>query len=205
MPDLMDIQYKNDLKFASFHITNMYTNIPTQKLRDVTKYLHIHNNVDWTTQAELQRICNTVLTQNHFRYNNTQYSQTQGLAMGAPHSSSRLSEVNLHFLENNQLYDIVIQHQFIGYFRYVDDILIVYSENNRGIHKVLDLFNNISPTLTFTVGKERSNCINFLDNSICNNQKISFSAYRKPTATVITIPKDSNCHKEQQLDILPHD
>jgi hypothetical protein len=46
MPDLMDIQYKNDLKFASFHITNMYTNIPTQKLRDVTKYLHIHNNVD---------------------------------------------------------------------------------------------------------------------------------------------------------------
>ena len=131
--------------------------------------------------------------------------------MGAP-SSSILSEVYLQFLENTQIYNILLQHQIVGYFRYVDDILIVYNNNNTEIHnnnteihKVLDQFNNISPTLTFTIEKEQNKCISFLDISICNNQKISFNVYRKPTTTDIIIPKIQtilpNINK-QKFDIL---
>ena len=47
-----------------------------------------------------------ILTQNYFRFNNIQDSQKQGLAMGAP-SSSTLSEVYLQFLENTQIYNIL--------------------------------------------------------------------------------------------------
>ena len=122
---------------------------------------------------------------------NIQFSQTQGLAMGVASSSIR-SEVYLQFLENTQIYNILIQHQIILYFRYVDDILIVYSDNNTGIYQVLDLFNNISPIMNFTIEKEQNNSINFLDISICNNQKISFNVHRKPTTTDIIIPTDSN-------------
>ena len=57
--------------------------------------------------------------------------------MGAP-SSSILSEVHLQFLENTQIYNILVQHQIAGYFSYVDNILIVYNNNNTDIHKVLD-------------------------------------------------------------------
>ena len=169
----------------------MYTNIPIQELTDIINYLCIHNNIEPTTRTELQKICNIVLTQNYFRFNNIQSSQTQGLAMGAT-SSSILSEIYLLFLKNIQIYNILIQHQIIGYFCYVDNILIVYSNNNTDIHKVLDLFNKISPTLTFTIEKEQNNCINFLNISICKNQNISYIVYRKPTATNIIIPKDSN-------------
>ena len=149
---LMEIPFKNDLKLASFDITNMYTNIPTHELTDIIKFLFKQNSIDPTTQTELNEICNTILTQNYFRFSNIQCSQKQGLVMGAP-SSSILPQVYLHFLENTQIYNILIQHQIIGYFRYVDDILIVYSDENTDIHKVLDLFNNISPTLTFTIEK----------------------------------------------------
>ena len=170
---LMEIPFKNDLKLASFDITNMYTNIPTHELTDIIKFLFKQNSIDPTTQTELNEICNTILTQNYFRFSNIQCSQKQGLVMGAP-SSSILPQVYLHFLENTQIYNILIQHQIIGYFRYVDDILIVYSDENTDIHKVLDLFNNISPTLTFTIEKEQNNSINFLDISIHKNQKLYY-------------------------------
>ena len=32
MKDVLDIPYDSDLKFASFDITNMYTNTPTDEL-----------------------------------------------------------------------------------------------------------------------------------------------------------------------------
>ena len=64
MHGLMDISYTNDIKFASFDITNMYTNIPTQDLIDIVNHLCIYNNIDTIIQTELQKMCNIVITQN---------------------------------------------------------------------------------------------------------------------------------------------
>jgi hypothetical protein len=194
----MDNPFTDDLKFVSFDITDMYTNIPTQELTDIINHPCKQNNIHPTTQTELKKICNMILTQNYLQFNNIQYSQNKGLTVGAP-SSSILSEVYLQFLENTHIYNILIQHQIIGYFHCVEYILIVYSDNNTDIHQVLDLFNNISPTLTFTIEKEHNDSINFLDNSIYKNQNISFNFYRKPTATDIIIPNDSNHPPEHKL------
>jgi len=38
-----------------------------------------------------------------------------------------------------------------GYFRYVDDILLVYEDNLTNTDEVLNLFNNITPGLIFTL------------------------------------------------------
>ena len=122
--------------------------------------------------------------------------------MEAP-SSSILSEIYLQFLENTRIYDILLRHQIKGYFRYVDDIMIVYDNNNTDIHKVLEQSNSTSPTLTFTIEPEWNKCINLLHITICNDQKISFKIYRKPTATDTIIPRDSNdpqSIKKQQSD-----
>ena len=113
MNDLMDIPSKNDLKFATFDITNMYTNIPTLELTNIINYLCKLNDIDSTIQTELKKICDTILMQNYFRFSNLQYSQKQGLAMGSP-SSSVLSKIYLQFLENTKICNIVIQHQIIG-------------------------------------------------------------------------------------------
>ena len=73
--------------------------------------------------------------------------------MGAPTSSS-LSEVYLQHLESTKMSDIFRNHQLIGYFIYVDNTLIIYKDNLTNIQETLRLFNNISPTLTFTMEKE---------------------------------------------------
>ena len=49
------------------------------------------------------------------------------------------------------------------YFRYVDDILIVYKNNVTNVNELLDTFNNITPAMHFNMEEEVDNRINFLD------------------------------------------
>jgi len=61
--------------------------------------------------------------------------------MCAP-TSSILSEIYLQSLENTKSLDILKEEKIIGYFRYVDDILIIYNENITDVNKVLKSFKN---------------------------------------------------------------
>ena len=53
MKDLMNIQYNSNIKLASFDITNMYTNIPTNGLPNIIHNLCSNNHVNPSTQTEL--------------------------------------------------------------------------------------------------------------------------------------------------------
>ena len=63
---------------------------------------------------------------------------------------------------------------------------------------VINRLTSLSPTLTFTIEPERNKCVNLHDITIRNDQKISFQIYRKPTATDIIIPRDSNHRPEHK-------
>jgi hypothetical protein len=115
--------------------------------------------------------------------------------MGAP--SSILSEVYLQYMENTTIYDLLIKHKVEDYFRYVDDILVMYKEDNTNVYKMLDDFNNLAPTMKFTLEDEQNNKINLLDITITKNHNgLAFEIYRKPTATDTIIPNDS-CHPRE--------
>ena len=80
-------------------------------------------------------------------------------------TSSIFSEIYLQYLENTKIFDILINYRIVGYFRYVDDILIVYKKEPTNIQEILDLLNNVTPTITFTM-EEVDNSTNFLDTTI---------------------------------------
>jgi hypothetical protein len=85
-----------------------------------------------------------------------------------------------------------------GYFRYVDDVLIIYKEDQTNINEVLNQFNNITPGLKFTLEHEQNNKINFLHLTISRDIKtFSVNIYRKPATTDVIIPRDS-CHPIEQ-------
>jgi len=141
-------------------------------------------------------MCNILTKQNYFQYEDLQYIQEDGLAMGAP-TSSFFSEIYLQYLESTKIFDILLKYHIIRYFRYVDDILTVYKNEVMNIQEELDSFNNITPTMPFTMEEEVNNKINLLDITISKvDYKIPFNMYRKPTATDI-IPNDS-CHPPEQ-------
>jgi hypothetical protein len=72
--------------------------------------------------------------------------QTEGLAMGAP-SSSILSEVFLQHIEHTHIPSIVKKHKLINYFRFVDDILLIFDSNSTDLPSILADFNTVHPNL----------------------------------------------------------
>jgi len=61
------------------------------------------------------------------------------------------SEIYIQYLENSKIPGILVKHCIIGYFWYVDDILLVYKNNVTNIQEVLNTFNNLTHTVHFTV------------------------------------------------------
>jgi hypothetical protein len=113
--------------------------------------------------------------------------------MEAP-TSSILSEIYLQYIEHNKTLEILTNHNILGYFRYVDDILIAFNNDLTDIQEVFNSFNRLSPTLKFTMEPETDNQINFLDITVKKEtNKFSFNIYRKPTTTDTIIPRVS-CH-----------
>jgi hypothetical protein len=80
--------------------------------------------------------CKILTQQNYIQYKGSQYIQEKGLAMSTPMLSIFL-EMYLQYLENTQVFNILLKHQIVGYFRYGNDILTVYQCNTTNIHKVV--------------------------------------------------------------------
>jgi len=89
------------------------------------------------------------------------------------------------------------EYRTLGYFRYVDVLLIIYNEKAANIDNRLSEFNNVLPKLKFISELEENGNINFLDITITKSQdSIETAIYRKPTTTDCIMPHDS-CHPTQ--------
>ena len=118
--DLLGIPYKQGIRFVSLdienmyrnienmyrNIQNMYRNIPINELVPIIEGMSLRNQLDEKTTNELIKIARTVLEQNYFTFRNESYSQTTGLAMGAP-SSAIFSEVYLQYLKHTKIVKII--------------------------------------------------------------------------------------------------
>jgi len=92
-------------------------------------------------------------------------------------------------MEHLHLARLSTKHKIINYFRYVDDILLIFDSKHTNIQTILDDFNAVQPRLNFTAEMESDNTINYLDITIHRtptNRKTSI--YRKPTFTDTIIP-----------------
>jgi len=86
----------------------------------------------------------------------------------------------------------------VNYFRYVDEILLIYYSLHTDIHAILHEFNFIHPHLQFTQETEQNNAINHLDITIHKTlTNIKISIHKKPTFTDSIIPYISS-HPTQQ-------
>jgi hypothetical protein len=112
--------------------------------------------------------------------------------MGAS-SAGLIAELFLQHTENTHLAWLSQKHKIINYFRYVDDILLIFDPDHTDIQIILTDFNTLHPNLLFTAESERDNIINCLDISIHKTPKgLKTSTLRKPTFTDSIIPYTSN-------------
>jgi hypothetical protein len=188
---LRQISIDGNTKLASLDISNMYTNIPISETKNILRHALVNNLVQPNEIQEILNWYNIITQQNYFMFNKTLYTQTDGLAMGAP-SSGTISEIFLQYIECNTILPILNKHCILGYYRYVDDILVLFDSSFTHIQSILHDFNNLHHNLNFTVESETNNSLNYLDITIHRtNTNLNFHIFRKPTFTDIIIPQDS--------------
>jgi hypothetical protein len=120
----------------------MYTSIPQNELIHIIKDTLEYNNTPENQKQELIILVEAILNQNYMQHVNQQFKQNEGLAMGVP-TSAILAEIFMQHHEHNHTVDILQKHNIIDYYRYVDDILIIYNEDNTNIDNTLIEFNSI--------------------------------------------------------------
>ena len=80
----------------------------------------------------------------------------------------------------------------VYWYRYVDDIFVVFKGTERQIIIFLDFLNSLHPNIENASEVEENNFINFLDLTITNeDNKLVFDIFHKPIHTYITINNKS--------------
>jgi hypothetical protein len=111
--DLKSIKTHPNCRLASFDITNMYTNIPTDALKHIIENALKNNSVDTEHTQEILTIYDLIIKQNYFTHDKHFWHQKTGLAMGAP-SSAIPSEFFLQYVEGNHIIDILANNKVLG-------------------------------------------------------------------------------------------
>jgi hypothetical protein len=74
-----------------------------------------------------------------------------------------------------KIFPLLIKHQIIGCFRYVENILLIYDQRNTNIEEALTEYSKLQPTMKFSINKELHNTINFI--YVCNMQETYLNRY----------------------------
>ena len=181
---MKDIRLNANDVIISFDVKSLYTNVPVNEaIDDCTNLLYSGKYpeppVDKETFKSMLEIssCNVVML-THEGY----YRQVDGLAMGSPPAP---------LLANGWMskFDDKIKGDAIIYARYMDDIV-------RNIHKdqvddklkEINSFEGYENSLQFTVERETTNSLPFLDMKLIRKGRILSSKwYTKPTDTGLTL------------------
>jgi hypothetical protein len=75
----------------------------------------------------------------------------EGLAVAAI-IASVLSEFRLCYFEDSRIVNILLEYQILGYYRYLDDIILVYHKSLIGTDDTFSEFTSNYGRLTFTLG-----------------------------------------------------
>jgi len=194
MKYLRGIVDDND-KLASFDITNMYlTNTHCQTKSNNKKILK--TKYTKITTIDLLGMYDFYLSQSYCSYNSVFFQQIYGLTMGCPSPAILF----LQYFEEGYIVQITINHHFLGYFGYVNDILIIYYRSITDMNLFLKDCDLIRPQLQLTLELECNNILNCLGLSISRkNMEMEFDIYRKCTYSDVTVLFNLFCPVEHKL------
>lgn len=167
-------------KLFSLDVVSLYTNIPTvlvpQILHEKWSLIEPYTSIP---ESEFIEAVQLTLGTCYFKFEENFFQQIDGVSMGSPISST-VAQLVMEYLEekvlSGQNYNITL------FKRYVDDCLIITSENE--IQRIIDGLNSFHHKIQFTLETEMNNAINFLDMTLLRiNNSVQTKLYRKETCT----------------------
>ena len=185
---------------CTIDVVGLYPNIPHKEgLASIRKHLDNRENKEVTTDT-LVELADIVLKNNYFQFLDKTFKQKRGTAIGTkfapPYSILFMAD-----LEKRLLSDIDLKPYI--WWRYIDDIFLIWEHGEESLKLFLEKINSIHPTIKFTADWSYSS-VNFLDvKVIMKDGEIITDLYVKPTDTHQYLDS-SSCHPYHCKKSIPY-
>ena len=175
---------------VTMDVNSLYTNIPhTDCINACRSFLNRHTT-DPALINDIPILTDFILTHNLFKFNNDHYLQIKGTAMGtkmAPaYANIIMDAIETSFLSSSPLKPSI-------YYRYIDDIFLIWPHVNDSLTHVLEHANNIHKNIKFTHGRSKTT-LPFLDVSVQIAQNKIFTTLHKKTTDSNSYLHYNSCH-----------
>jgi len=169
-----------DSLLITLDVDSMYTNINHDEGIQAVKNIFSDHLQDSKFTAILE-LLELSLKCNDFIFDDKVFLQVQGTAMGrryAPH----YADIYMAEFERQAL--AKCKHKPDCYYRYLDDIFIIWSHGSDSFNDFLSIFNSHRPSIKFKA-EINPNSINFLDTTLFRSKdnRLEAKVYFKPTDT----------------------
>lgn len=186
---------------ATIDVTSLYTNIPhLGGIKAIRHALQTRSQQDPPTFM-LLKLAMFVLRCNCFKFNEDFYHQVNGTAMGTK-MAPNYAILFMAQLEENAL--LTAKHKPLIWWRYIDDIFIIWTHGPALLQSFLGFLNEQHPTIKFT-SEVSSSEVPFLDTlvQLKPDGRISTKLYTKPTDAHLYLHYQS-AHPAVQKNSIPY-
>ena len=168
---------------ATLDVTSLYTNIPNDEgILAVSRYLFQHRDFSLNpTNHSICKLLELVLKTNNFEFDNKEFIQVGGTAMGTKLAPSFANLFMGYFEEK---YVTPYPKQPFLWKRFIDDIFIIWTYGPEELSKFVTYLNTVHDTIKFTC-EHSSLSVDFLDIKIqtSDTKKLKTTLFCKPTDT----------------------
>ena len=183
-----------------FDISSLFTNVPLQETIEICAIALYDDDL---VPPPLSRkifieLMQTATSSVEFRFDNTMFRQSDGVAMGSPLGPA-LANIFVGYQETKLFLNV---KKPLIYYRYVNDTFAIF-ENEDNCGKFHSSLNSLHSSLRFTFEKELNSSLPFLD-VLVEKHKTGFitSVYRKPTFTAQYIHWDSFIPMKRKINLV---
>ena len=190
----------SDVLLFTMDVKKLYPSIPIDEgLEACQEALNSRNNQDIPTDA-VMKMLKTVLNNNIFQFNNKNYIQIEGTAIGSKLGKNFACTYMGKWEE--ELMKKTMKTPLL-YIRFVDDIFGIWNGTEEELIAFQALANSIHPRIEVELKSSRHN-IDFLDVNVwLQNGKLQTSVYEKPTDRHMYLHKSSN-HPQSTKNAIPY-
>ena len=153
-------QFPKKVFLVTRDVKSLYTSIPHKDGLGALKKTLEEENVDENkATADFSKL---VLTSNYFKFLGQAYLQKSGIAMGTKMAPTY---ANLFMRQLEKKMIASFPHKPLVYFRYIDDIFMIWTEGEDTLNQFLNHCNNFNPSIQFEQTVFNTN-VPFLDVNI---------------------------------------
>ena len=164
---------------VTLDVSSLYSNIPHKEGIDACRYFMQGAGKSKTSIKHISDLIDLILTKNHFQFNEKNYLQKLGTAMGtrmAPSYASLFTgKLEKKFLDSCNLQPLL-------WLRFLDDIFMIWDDSEEQLLKFLDKINHYHETIKFTYSYSKTEAV-FLDVKLEKSDDgiLKTSVYEKDT------------------------